>query len=123
MAKLKPLWIQTEAIQLCRKLEEIAPKFGAHIGLTGGCLYKDGLRKDCDIVVYRIQQIEQIDREGFFEALKSLGITVDGDYGFCVKAHYGLWLSVDFLFPNYDSEDNYHDKVTVEFHEFEPALD
>lgn len=103
--KLKPMWVQSEAIRLCRTLEEIAPKFGAHIALTGGCLYKDGMRKDCDIIVYRIRQVNEIDRVGLFAAFETVGIKVDNDYGFCVKAHYGQW-SVDLLFPNHESEDD-----------------
>lgn len=50
-------WTQEEAIQLCRLLEALAPTFGCHVALTGGCLYKDGERKDCDILLYRIRQV------------------------------------------------------------------
>lgn len=100
---LTPMWIQKEAIIFCRELEEIAPKFGAHIALTGGCLYKDGMRKDCDIIVYRIRQVDAIDRAGLFDALATIGVKVKNDYGFCVKAKYGTW-AVDFLFPEFSDE-------------------
>lgn len=40
------------AIILCRTLEPLFQKFGYHVGLTGGCLYKEGERKDVDIIVY-----------------------------------------------------------------------
>lgn len=45
------VWTQREAIDLCIKLERIAPAFGAHVALTGGLLYKSGQRKDCDFNV------------------------------------------------------------------------
>lgn len=66
------LWSLDEAVQLCRKVEEIAPKFGCHVALTGGTLYKDGLRKDCDLLFYRIRQTEEIDLNGLFKSLSGL---------------------------------------------------
>ena len=42
----------TRAIEICRELEPIFAGFGHHVGLTGGCLYKDGERKDADLIVY-----------------------------------------------------------------------
>src|ERR1035437_5571090 len=54
-------WTQTEAIELCVKVEAICPKYGCHVALTGGLLYKQGKRKDCDLLFYRIRQVEQID--------------------------------------------------------------
>ena len=39
-------WNLTTAVAACTILEQIAPNFGMHIGLTGGCLYKDGDRKE-----------------------------------------------------------------------------
>ena len=45
---LRPLWTQAEAIDLCREIEKGCPQFGCHVALTGGLLYKDGPRKDCD---------------------------------------------------------------------------
>ncbi len=46
-------WVLEDALQLARKIEEIAPAYGYHVALTGGLLYKDGARKDCDLVMYR----------------------------------------------------------------------
>ncbi len=43
------VWTQEEAIELCRIIEDICPQAGCHVALTGGCLYKDGERKDLDI--------------------------------------------------------------------------
>ena len=106
-------WSQEEAIALCRALESFAPEFGAHVALTGGCLYRDGERKDVDILVYRIRQIERIDWAGFFDQCASqIGIIFHNDYGWCKKAsladkridffdaesdgEYGAYSTVDF---------------------------
>lgn len=43
-----------KAVALCRKLEPLFEARGFHIGLTGGCLYKDGDRKDVDLLCYPI---------------------------------------------------------------------
>jgi len=41
-----------DAVKLCIELEAIAAPHLLHIGLTGGCLYKKGGRKDIDVIVY-----------------------------------------------------------------------
>lgn len=97
------MWDQTKAIALCIQLEQIAPKYGAHIGLTGGCLYKEGQRKDCDILVYRIRQEADIDADGFFDAIKGLGIEKKSGFGWCHKAEWE-GLQIDFFFPEEDGE-------------------
>src|SRR3546814_15766415 len=47
-------WTLDDAVALCRKIEKIAPEYGAHVALTGGTLYKDGPRKDVDLLFYQI---------------------------------------------------------------------
>jgi hypothetical protein len=101
-------WSLYEAVELARALEVLAPNCGAHVGLTGGCLYKDGRRKDLDIVVYRIRQVNEIDREKFFHLLRALQIRRTRDYGFVVKARQGE-RTIDFLFP--DSEGSYYQRT------------
>ena len=49
-------WTQQHAIELCKRIESVCPRYGCHVALTGGLLYKDGPRKDCDILFYRIRQ-------------------------------------------------------------------
>ena len=66
------MWVQSQAI------ESIAPKFGAHVALTGGCLYKDGERKDLDTVGFNIMLTQ--------------------DFGWCKKAVF-FDKKIDFLFP------------------------
>lgn len=83
------LWTTEEAFALCRVLERVAPVYGAHVALTGGLLYKDGPRKDCDVVLYRIRQREEpVNWTGLFHELAQLGFEIVGDWGWCKKL---LW--------------------------------
>lgn len=101
LAAEKPLWTQEQAISLCRAVEEVAPSADCHVALTGGCLYKDGLRKDCDLLFYSIRQSKGVDdtKPRVLEALARIpGFVVLTDYGWCVKAMY-LERGVDMFFP------------------------
>lgn len=105
-------WTQLEAIGLCRKVEAIAPKFGCHVALTGGLLYKDGPRKDLDILFYRIRQAPKIEKEKLFMALEKLDVIQDSGFGWCHKATWvmpdGLTLkSIDIFFPEEDDGAEY----------------
>lgn len=103
-------WDQSEAIELCRKIEAICPAFGCHVALTGGCLYKDGLRKDADILFYRIRQVGEIDIDGLFAALGNLGVEKTGGFGFVHKALY-RGKGIDFFFPESEGGPNYQPPV------------
>lgn len=67
-------WTQAEAIDLCRRVEAVCPLAGCHVALTGGCLYKDGERKDCDILFYRVRQEPQINTTILFLKLREIGL-------------------------------------------------
>lgn len=104
---MNDMWTLAEAIELCKIVESNSPSFGAHVALTGGLLYKDGDRKDCDVVLYRIRQISEIDVVGLFDRLSRLGILVVGGgpvHSFVVKA---TWRGkpIDFLIPEHDEGD------------------
>lgn len=86
------------AVTLCRLVESFAPKFGCHVALTGGCLYKDGDRKDIDILFYRIRQVEKIDHEGLRYALEEVGINDITGFGWLLKANWN-GVNVDMFFP------------------------
>lgn len=91
-------WSQQDAVTVCVMLEAIAPAYGAHVALTGGCLYKIGLRKDIDILFYRIRQVEHIDVSGLMAELIKRGIEITNDHGWVIKALvYGR--KADFFFP------------------------
>jgi hypothetical protein len=98
-------WTQSDAIALCREIEKIAPDFGAHVALTGGTLYRDGERKDVDILFYRIRQVKEIDKPRLLRALKErLGIQITKRHGWVQKALY-QGKPIDFFFPDHvDSE-------------------
>lgn len=103
------MWSQNDAIEFARLLEDITPFFGYHVALTGGCLYKDGTRKDCDIVLYQIRQAEIPDKCHLFKALANSGVHVINDYGFCIKCRWND-RSVDILIPEHESG-NYEEKA------------
>lgn len=102
----KTTWTLEEAVALCVLIEGICPKFGCHIGLTGGTLYKPGERKDCDIIFYRIRQVERIDLEGLWKALDEVGIQEVSGFGWCHKATY-QGKSIDIFFPEEVEGDEY----------------
>lgn len=94
-----PAWTLAAAVDLCRHVETIAPDFGCHVALTGGCLYKDGPRKDLDLLFYRIRQEDDIDAEGLFEALaEELGMVKKSGFGWCHKCEY-KGKKIDCFFP------------------------
>jgi len=99
-------WTQAEAIALARKVEAICPEFGCHVALTGGLLYKDGPRKDCDLLFYRIRQEPKMDVKGLLESLEfNLQFKVGKQYGWVAKTIY-KGKTVDLFFPE-QKGDNY----------------
>lgn len=91
-------WTQAQAIELCRAIETICPKYGCHVALTGGTLYHFGERKDADILFYRIRQVYEIDVDGLMDALQGLGVSPGDDFGWRYKATYD-GRAIDFFFP------------------------
>jgi len=110
-------WTQQEAVNLCVILESIAPHYGAHIALTGGCLYKPGERKDCDILIYRIRQAPEIDMDGLFSAFLRAGVEVSGGFGWCYKARY-RGQGIDLFFP----EEQGGEYISAEDRELQESL-
>lgn len=98
-------WNQAEAIALCREVERICPDFGCHVALTGGCLYKDGDRKDLDLLFYRVRQVPAIDVDGLVAALSKIGIERTGGGGWVIKATWRGHASIDCFFPEVPSGD------------------
>jgi hypothetical protein len=81
-------WSINKAVELCKKIEAVCPKYGCHVALTGGTLYKDGFRKDCDILFYRIRQVDEIDLAGLINALAGIGLVKISGFGWCHKFTY-----------------------------------
>lgn len=96
-------WNQAEAIALCREVERICPDYGCHVALTGGCLYKDGARKDLDLLFYRVRQVDSIDVDGLFAALAMIGIERGAGTGWVIKATWRGRASIDCFFPEVPS--------------------
>jgi hypothetical protein len=91
-------WTRNQALLLCTAVEAVCPKFGCHVALTGGLLYRTGERKDLDILFYRIRQVEKIDTEGLFAALADIGISKESGWGWCYKAKFE-GKRIDCFFP------------------------
>lgn len=98
------VWTQAEALALCERIEAGCPPYGCHVALTGGLLYKEGARKDADILFYRIRQSPEIDVDGLMSALASLGIEAGDDFGWCFKASYA-GKPIDFFFPEREGDE------------------
>ncbi len=111
MRLLSPHWTTEEAIELCKLIEPIAVQCRGHIGLTGGLLYKEGPRKDCDLVVYGIRQEEFL--FGLFCAeLEKIGVKFVQSFGFVTKFTYNS-KSIDILYPE-DFTDGEYPQVGVD---------
>ncbi len=81
-------WTLAQAVELAKRVEAVCPQFGCHVALTGGTLYKNGERKDCDLLFYRIRQVPVIDGEGLWEALRYVGLHKTKGFGWCFKAQF-----------------------------------
>ena len=91
-------WTRQQLIELCIAIEAVCVPFGCHVAMTGGCLYKQGLRKDADVLFYRIRQCKTIDGDGLFEALEKIGLNYVSGFRWCWKFEYE-GKTVDLLFP------------------------
>lgn len=90
--------LDEHTLAIIRTVEDVAKRYGAHVALTGGVLYKKGPRKDLDLMFYRIRQSRRIDAEAMFKALETHGFTVEKGRRWVYKAKY-QGRGVDFLFP------------------------
>ena len=114
-------WTQREALDLVKKIEGFAPNYGYHVGLTGGVLYKDGDRKDIDVIFYPHNDPKNVpDEQGLIDALLcNMGIVVNEEkyYGWLRKARYFM-KDLDLFFMTrikgenkgreYPAKDNVH---------------
>jgi hypothetical protein len=80
-------------------VESVCPKYGAHVALTGGTLYKDGPRKDCDILFYCIRQLDGIDEDGLLKKLEGIGFEIGKKHGWVRKAKFE-GKPIDMFFPD-----------------------
>lgn len=81
--------IRDDGINLCRLMYEKMCQYGYFPALTGGLLYKDGSRKDIDIVIFRHRQKhEDFEMSEIEPLLEECGLTNIEYFGFVTKANW-----------------------------------
>jgi len=92
---------QEVAFELCKKLyKKLSPE--VYPALTGGTLYKDGDRKDIDIVLYFNRDSGPMETEDLKKKLNAVGLRgLQFKTGFVAKAKYKGY-SIDLLNPETD---------------------
>ena len=98
-------WTFEQARPLIIKLEMRLPAAGCHVALTGGVLYKFGQRKDLDLIVYRIRQME-IQEDKMVAAFKECEVEIIKRYGWMYKARY-RGNGIDILIPESGGSEKY----------------
>lgn len=90
---------QQKGIELCQILHKKLSLYGYFPALTGGLLYKEGDRKDIDIVIYRHRQnISDFEMHDIETALVDIGFAEIQYFGFVTKAKW-QGISVDLFNP------------------------
>lgn len=93
-----------DGIELCKILYDKLSPIGFYPALTGGLIYKDGPRKDIDIVIFRNRQ----EHDGFetaqlFDELASVGVDIIDTFGFVTKAEW-KGFTIDLFNPESEYE-------------------
>jgi hypothetical protein len=90
--------INEKAIELCKQLYYVLEKRGVYPALTGGTLYKNGERKDIDIVLYRAESGNPLDVNDVWDDLCSIGMFIAFNYDRVAKC---TWqgIDIDLIFP------------------------
>lgn len=94
---------QDQGIELCRKLYERLKPDGFYVALTGGLLYKDGERKDIDIIIYRNRQQVKFEIKDIESKLDECCLYDFEHYGFVTKCKF-KGITVDLFNPETDIE-------------------
>lgn len=98
---------QEKAIGICAKLYRVLGPLNFYPALTGGCLYKEGERKDCDIVIFRHRQAHtDFELKHLEPVLRLAGFTDFQHFGFVTKCMY-LGCAVDLFNPETSLDDDY----------------
>ncbi|AUR98070.1 hypothetical protein NVP1246O_63 [Vibrio phage 1.246.O._10N.261.54.E10] len=94
---------QSDGITLCKIIHGKMSGAGFYPALTGGLLYKEGSRKDVDIVIYRNRQQEKFELEAIEKQLEECGLYEFQHFGFVSKAKW-RGVTVDLFNPETDIE-------------------
>lgn len=81
-------WTREYAIDACHVLEQALAPLGMHVALTGGCLYKEGPRKDLDVILYRHAGMELAPFADLRPALSAIGIRVTSIHRNVIKCQW-----------------------------------
>lgn len=92
-----------DASDICRDIHAAIVDLDCHVALTGGTLYKDGNRKDVDVLFYRVRQKAHPPRESILAALRGIGFIIGKEYNWCTKSTY-KGIDVDLFFPELSPE-------------------
>ena len=95
--------IQNDGLELCRIIHEKLNGKGFYPALTGGLLYKEGSRKDIDVVIYRNRQQEKFEIEAIEKQLEDCGLYEFQHFGFVSKAKW-RGVTVDLFNPETEIE-------------------
>jgi hypothetical protein len=88
-----------KGIELCEAIYLELGNLGYFPALTGGSLYKEGKRKDIDIVIYRHRQkVDKFEMRDIKLNLENIGLTEFQFYSFVTKAKW-QGFCVDLLNP------------------------
>lgn len=113
-------WKLEEAIRLATLVEAVCKNHGAHVALTGGLLYSEGERKDCDLLFYRHKPTEPIDvRALLMELEEKVALFQISGYGRVLKARWHF-KAVDLFFPEDGGAVEYPE---VDMRTIEPLLE
>lgn len=101
-------WTAEDAFILAKEVEAIAPQYGYHVALTGGLLYKEGPRKDCDLVLYRDGNEKYSPQQLLWGLAKIVNFTTDTVAHY--RVHKATWrgLPVDIFLPENDGPYSEH---------------
>lgn len=85
-----------QALHFATYLQDMAQQAGYNIGLTGGCLYKRGERKDMDFIVYPHEG--EYSRADFLLNLDDAGYTITEENEWLVKLSGEFDLDLFFMY-------------------------
>lgn len=98
--------VLSNGLELCQILRGELVDKGYYPALTGGLIYKNGPRKDIDIVIYRNRQDhDHFEMSDIFGELEQCGLENIEYYGFVTKAKW-KGFTVDLFNPETNIEFN-----------------
>ena len=89
---------------MCADLYRVLEPHGYYPALTGGLLYKEGNRKDIDIIIYRNRQkVQGFETVDLSRLLAEVNLNITASFGFVTKARWRGFV-VDIFNPETNDE-------------------